>query len=93
MTGKATIDFGSSGQWNSDVSTVITGISAIQSTSYVEAYFQGDSTADNDSDSHLIASRLVSVTAGSIVPGIGFTITAQSDGDVTGTFQVRWATA
>lgn len=93
MTGKATIDFGAAGQWNVDVSTVVTGIPSILSTSYVEAYFQGDATADNDADAHLIASRLITVTAGSIVPGVGFTITAQTDGDVTGTFQVRWATA
>lgn len=93
MTGKATIDFGAAGQWNNDISVVVTGITAIQSTSYVESYFQGDSTADNDADSHMIASRLVTVTAENIVPGVGFTLVAMSDGDVTGTFQVRWAWA
>lgn len=93
MTGTATIDFGTAGQWNTDTSVVVTGISAIQSGSYVEAYLQADSTADNDVDSHIIASSLIDFVVGAIIPGTGFTVYGISDGDVTGRFQVRWATA
>lgn len=91
MTGIATLNFGTAAQRNTDVSAAVTGVSGIQSGSYIEAYLQGDSTADNDADSHLIASELVNLAVGAIVPGVGFTIYGFSEGGVTGNFHVRWA--
>lgn len=90
MTGFTTIDFGAASSWNNDVQAIVTGQSLITSASTVEVYLQGDSTSDNDSDAHVIASSLVTMTAENITTG-GFTIRAMSDGDVTGTFKVRWA--
>ena len=52
--GTATIDFGASPGGNT-TSLAITGQTAILTTSFVEAFIMGDSTADHNVDEHLLA--------------------------------------
>lgn len=90
LRGSSTIDFGTPTQRKTDVAVTITGLSRIKSTSQVQTFFIADSTADNDTDAHLIASRLVRLTVEQVTAGTGFTIRAMSEGEVHGTFNIRW---
>ena len=86
-TGTATIDFGAWPGGNT-CELAITGQAAILTTSLVEAFIMGDSTADHNVDEHLLAPfRLV---CGVPTAATGFTIYATSDLVLTGTFKVRW---
>lgn len=89
-TGTATLDFGSASASNQEASVAVTGQAGILSTSDAEAYFMAESTSDNDADAHMIAAKLCKLVVGSLVAGTGFTITALNDGELTGTFKVRW---
>jgi hypothetical protein len=71
--GTTTVNFGAF-PGASDTSVAITGQSGIQSTSLVEAWMFPSNTADHLSDEHLV--ETITVMAGNIVPGVGFTIYA-----------------
>ena len=89
-TGSATLDFGAA-PGTSVVTTTITGETGILSTSHVEAWMMGDSTADHNAYEHLIVPLVV--RCGSITDGAGFDIIASSDLRLTGTFTVHWVWA
>ena len=89
-TGEATIDFGTAGQNKTDTSVTITGQASILATSLVEAWIMGAASADNQEDEHIIAARLITLTCGIPTVATGFTIYGMSDGDVVGTFKVKW---
>jgi hypothetical protein len=71
--GTATVNFGAF-PGASDASVVITGQNAILSSSLVEAWLFPAATADHTHDEHLV--ETISVIAGNIVAGVGFTIYA-----------------
>lgn len=71
-TGVATLNFGAF-PGAPEASVVITGQAAITADSYVEAWIRPVATADHSADEHLVEEAL-SVIAGNIVAGTGFTI-------------------
>jgi hypothetical protein len=85
--GSATISFGAAPGTNV-VSTVVTGQTAIKSTSTVMVFMAYDSTATHNVNEHLLVA--FQLRAGSLVAGTGFTIYAESDLRLTGDFTVRW---
>lgn len=69
--------------------TVVIDQANIQSDSYVEAWMEGDSTADHSPDEHLI--EPIKLTCGNIVPGVGFTIYGETKfGTTLGEYKIRW---
>lgn len=83
----ATLDFGSG-----DVvaQAVVTGQTQITSAAFIEAFLQGDTTADHTDTNHIVAASLISLACGSIVDGVGFTITGIAEQTMYGQFKVRW---
>jgi len=81
--GKTTVDFGAVGGY---ATTVVTGQAGILAGSVVRAWVQADATADHSVDEHGIA--CLSVVAGSIVPGTGFTIFAVANGVTRGLWTI-----
>lgn len=79
------LDFGTF-PGSSDASVVITGQTTIAETSLVEAWIYPRATGDHTADEHIINPPWV--VAGSIVPGVGFTIfgRAQSEIEMTDPF-------
>lgn len=73
--GVAEIDFGAF-PGGSDASVTITGQTRIASTSAVQAWLQPAATADHTADEHRV--ETITVTAGNITPGVGFTIYASN---------------
>jgi hypothetical protein len=73
IPGLATVDFGSF-PGATDASIVVTGLHLIESTSICRAWLTPTATAVHSADEHIIASSLLDVVVGSIVPGVGFTI-------------------
>jgi hypothetical protein len=74
------------------VTTVITGQTGITSGARVNVWLQGGSTASHNATEHsLIFPSRVGLSAGSIVAGTGFTITAETELRLTGDVQVKWA--
>jgi len=69
--GEATLNFGSF-PGASDTSVTVTGQAAITANSYLNAWLTPKATADHSADEHLV--ETISVKAGNIVPGTGFTI-------------------
>jgi hypothetical protein len=88
-TGSAVIDFGAFPGQNT-TSVVVTGQSNILSTSTISAFFMTDTTADHTSSDHQYASLFVTLTCGTIVPGVCFTINATCNDNMQGTFNVRF---
>ena len=89
-TGNTTINFGT-GLGNNETSTVVTGQANILSTSKVQLYFMGDdTTATHTANDHKYATSLMSMTAGTIIPGTGFTIYGRSIHKLTGSWNVRF---
>lgn len=89
--GTATLDFGAAPGTNV-VAVTVTGQADIISGSHVMVWFQGDSTADHNAYEHLhIFPNRVSLTAGDIVAGDGFTIYASTELRLTGTIACRWS--
>lgn len=72
-TGTAIVDFGAF-PGVSDASVAVTGQASIVAGSTVNAWIKLEATADHSADEHLI--ETISVKAGNIVPGTGFTIYA-----------------
>jgi len=89
--GTTVLDFGDGSGWENETSSIITGQTYIESTNLPRAWLVSANTTDNDSDSHIIASDLVNLACGNIVPSVGFTIFAFTDGEVVGTFKANWA--
>lgn len=85
--GQAILDFGSAPGANT-ASVVITGQAGILSTSQVEAWMMVCSTTDHNTEEHAIAPIIL--RCGSIVPGVGFAIFANTDWRLTHTFQCQW---
>ena len=85
--GSTTLDFGSL-PGKADASVVVIGQAGILATSNVQAFVMGDTTTDHSSDEHLMVG--IKAIAGSVVPGVGFTIRATAAFQVTGQFTIRW---
>ena len=90
-TGTATIDFGAAPGTNV-TSLVVTGQAAILAGSLVEAFMMADTTVSGAVGHNAEEHKLVPIklTCGSIVAGTGFTIFAETEWRLSGTFQVRW---
>jgi len=88
-TGSAIINFGPA-PGNNTAQVVVTGQAAILSTSAVQPFFMADTTTDHNAYDHMFAALVVDLTAGSIVPGVGFTVNATCSDNVVGTFEVRF---
>lgn len=86
-TGTTTVDFGTAPGGNYATS-VVTGQTAITSTSYIEAWIMAETSADHTLEEHLIVP--MQIKCGNIVNATGFTIYAFSDMRLTGTFTIRW---
>lgn len=71
--GTATIDFGAF-PGKSDASATITGQAGILAGSLVEAWLYPTATTDHSADEHLV--ETLSIKAGNIVAGTGFTVYA-----------------
>lgn len=91
-SGTAILDFGAF-PGASDAKTVIVGQSTITASANIEPWIRRAATADHSEDEHSMTSMLVS--AGDIVPGIGFTIYGVSDEPfetlLVGQYSVGWA--
>lgn len=88
-TGTATLDFTSTP--SEDTTVAVTGQVDILSTSFVEAWFMKESTADNSVEEHEEAAALCPLVCESVVAGTGFTIRAMPIAALgMGTFKVRW---
>lgn len=72
-TGTATLDFGAF-PGAADTSVAVSGQTAIQAGALVEAWLLPTATADHSVDEHILASDAISVVAGNVVAGTGFTI-------------------
>jgi hypothetical protein len=73
--GTTTVNFGTfpGGQ---DASVAVTGQATILAGSLVEAWLYPSATVDHSADEHLV--ETISVMAGNVVAGVGFTIYAQN---------------
>ena len=88
--GTATINFGAT-PGSTNATLAITGQTSIASGAHIEAWIQGDSTADHNAYEHLvILSRLVSLACGDLVAGTGFTIYAATELKITGQVACHW---
>lgn len=97
-TGTATVNFGAFaaaspgapvGPNGGETRTTVTGQTGILSSSFVEAWIAPVATSDHSVDEHFIEN--IRVTAGNIVPGVGFDIYAEAQlGGVYGSFNVFW---
>ena len=87
--GTATLNFGAFPGSN-QASVVVGGQGTIVSNSAVDVFFMGDSTADHDANDHAFAGAKITLTAGTIVPGTGFTITGVCEDETVGTVAVRF---
>jgi hypothetical protein len=87
--GFTTVDFGATPVAEATFTVTDAGVT---SASYVECFVQGDSTADNDADSHLAAGRSFRLTA---TPASGsFSLDVQCViGLCTGEFKLRYSYA
>lgn len=86
-TGTATLDFGAAPGTNV-VTTTVTGQAGIGTSSHVEAWLQGDSTADHNAYEH--ETVRLELRCGNIVAATGFDIVASSDWRLNGAFTCHW---
>jgi hypothetical protein len=70
--GTADIDFGTFPNGSSHTSVVITGQAGILASSNLQAWIFPTATADHTSDEHVV--ETISIKAGDIVAGVGFTV-------------------
>lgn len=85
--GTAIIDFGTApGAFNCTVA--VTGQTEILADASCEAWVSTETTTDHSTDEHVIAP--IRLLVSDIAPGVGFTIRAISDWQLTGQFSVRW---
>ena len=90
-TGSATLDFGSL-PGSSEASVIVTGQSAINSTSKVKIYIsENDSSSNHTANDHKYLSQfLFSIDAYDVTNATGFTIKAYSEHKLTGAWTVRY---
>ena len=86
--GVALLDFGSSP--NSRATYTVPGQTGITTDSLVEPWIPAVASSNNNADNHKLMAAFIGVTAGSIVAGTSFVITAISSEPVTGIFTVNW---
>jgi hypothetical protein len=73
------------------VLTAVTGQASIGATPRIKVWFQGDSGTDHNAYEHAVIMPLaVSLTAGDIVAGVGFTIYASTQLRITGNVVCHW---
>lgn len=90
-TGTAIIDFGTG---SNEAQTTITGLDTIKSTSYAESWVMADDTsADHTASDHRYFPVFASLTCGTPVDGVGFTIYARSIEKLTGEWSIRYVWA
>jgi hypothetical protein len=77
--GSTTVDFGAF-PGKSDTSVAITGQATILAGSLVEAWLFPVATADHTADEHLV--ETITVMAGNVVAGTGFTIYAMNNSQI-----------
>lgn len=88
-TGIAVADFGAApGMCYAKVD--VTGIGAISSTNYAEAFIMGDVTSDHNADEHWVIGGHTRLVVAEPVNGVGFTIHAFSQLRLTGQVEIRW---
>ena len=90
VTGSTTIDFGAFPGSNT-ATAAVTGQAGIGAGSRVNAWLVATATGDHTIADHTFAMTLCGVGAGSIVAATGFTIYAQSNEKMQGTYTVHWA--
>lgn len=83
------IDFGTF-PGSHEASVVVTGQTAILSTSDAEAFFMSETSADYTAKDHRYIGLFARLTCGDIVAGTGFTIFGISTEKLTGRFSIRW---
>lgn len=89
-TGGLSIDFGAAPGSN-EASAVVTGQTAISSTSKVSAYVMaGDTSTDHTADDHKYFTVFTGLSCGTPTTGVGFTIYARSTQKLTGQWAVRF---
>lgn len=86
-TGSATLNFGSAPGTNF-VSVAVTGQALITGSSKIKVYKSTQATATHNDYEHMIVP--LELTAGSIVAGTGFTIYANTNLRLSGTFNINW---
>jgi hypothetical protein len=70
---------------------VVTGQAGVLANSKVRAWI-GSTTADNDSEAHLLGSAFLGVMVSDVVAGVGFTLNVLNEDDAfTGLFEVHWS--
>jgi hypothetical protein len=86
-TGSAILNFGTG---STDCTVVVTGQTAILTTSMLDAWIMAKATSNNGVDEHWVED--LEVVAGNILAGVGFTIYGKcSSGRAYGNYTVQWA--
>lgn len=89
-SGTSTLDFGNYPGSN-EASIIISGQSTVKSDSIIRVYVNSsDTSVDHTANDHKYFSEFATVTSGSLVAGVGFTIYATSIHKLSGKFTVRW---
>ena len=88
--GTATLNFGAA-PGSQFASVAVTGQTGILTTSNVEAFMMSETSADNTEMVHRIAP--VVLRCGTISAGVGFTIYAYCQWNLSNTMTVRWVWA
>ena len=84
--GTTTVDFGSR---STDTTATVTGQSGISGSNMVEAWIVPTATASNTADNHWVED--LSVVAGNISNGVGFTVYAKCrTGFAHGQYTIGW---
>ena len=92
-TGTATINFGAHPGSN-EASVAVTGISGISATSKADAFVMADDTSTSHTAAdHRYFESFASLSCGTPIAGVGFTIYARSIEKLTGTWTLRYVWA
>jgi len=86
--GQVTIDFGTS---QSQRASVAVPAPLILANAIALARLGYGPTPDHSEDEHLMASTVMGVVAGSIVPGVGFTVYATTQANMSGQFTIEYS--
>lgn len=90
IMGSSIIDFGGAPGTN-QVELVVTGLTSITANSVPKAWLNYEASPSHTADEHLLLNQFMSVMAGNVVPGVGFTIYAVTPYlRTSGEFVVRW---
>jgi len=88
QTGVTTVNFGAA-PGSTDTTTTITGQTQIVAGSTVDAWIIAEATSDHSADEHWVDPP--QIVAGNIVPGVGFTLYARSQGSAGGSPDAAFA--